>query len=151
MSDPAQISTGRCRCGQVSFSLTGPELVTMACHCRGCQRLTGGPYSLSILFPRDAYVQTAGELDVGGLHGASRYMMCTYCKSWIYTEPEGMPLINIRTPLLDHPPAEPPFVEVATSEGFEWAQTRATHAFAHQPDPEAFPRILEEYASRNSG
>lgn len=144
-------ATGRCRCGEVTFTVTSPALMSMACHCKGCQKLTGSAYSLSMLYPRSAFSFDSGETVVGGLHGQSRYLMCAKCKSWLTTEPAGLPdFINVRTPLLDEPPAEPPFIEVATNEGFAWAKTNAPHSYPADPAEEDFPQLLTEFASRGS-
>ena len=32
---------GGCRCGRVRFQITVAPLLVMACHCRGCQSMTG--------------------------------------------------------------------------------------------------------------
>ncbi|MEM9764886.1 MAG: GFA family protein, partial [Pseudomonadota bacterium] len=34
--------TGRCLCGAVQFSIAGPVSAPIACHCRECQRQSGG-------------------------------------------------------------------------------------------------------------
>ena len=47
--------SGQCRCGAVRIEATGAPLATMACHCTGCQRMTGGAYSLSSFYPADRF------------------------------------------------------------------------------------------------
>ena len=64
---------GGCRCGQVRIEVTGPPLVTMACHCTGCQRMTASAYSLSVAVPSEGFAVTKGEPVIGGLHGATRH------------------------------------------------------------------------------
>ena len=39
------VHPGQCRCGATRIEASGAPLVTMACHCTGCQRMTGGAYS----------------------------------------------------------------------------------------------------------
>ena len=47
---------GGCLCGQVRFKcLVGPALVSY-CHCRMCQKATGGPFSVMANFPRGSVV-----------------------------------------------------------------------------------------------
>ena len=108
--------------------------------------MTGGPYSLGIAYPKSAFAHDAGDVEVGGLHGASRYMMCAYCKSWLWTEPEGMDVINVRTPMLAAPPNEPPIVEIATDEGFGWARIGARFSFSGFPDVTEFGPVLAAYS-----
>ncbi|WP_445260586.1 GFA family protein [Picosynechococcus sp. PCC 11901] len=42
---------GQCRCGQVKFEVTSEPLITMACHCVGCQKITA-----SALFPNATFL-----------------------------------------------------------------------------------------------
>jgi len=93
---------GGCRCGRVRFRVTGNALVTMACHCTGCQRMTASAYSLSGLYPAEAFAVIEGEPVIGGLHGPTRHFHCDHCKSWLFTRPEGLDaFVNIRTTMLD--------------------------------------------------
>ena len=34
---------GGCRCGQVRLKISAPPLLTMACHCTGCQKMSPAP------------------------------------------------------------------------------------------------------------
>ena len=61
---------GGCRCGQVRIKMTAPPFLTMACHCTGCQRMTGSAFSLSAAYPSNAFSVTQGEPVIGGLHGS---------------------------------------------------------------------------------
>jgi hypothetical protein len=45
--------TGKCRCGQVQFEVPLIPLITMVCHCTGCQRMTGSAFALSALYLSD--------------------------------------------------------------------------------------------------
>ena len=71
-----------CRCGRVRLRVSAPPLLTLACHCEGCQRMTASAYSLSIAVPAPAFAVIEGTPEIGGLHGASRHYHCPHCKSW---------------------------------------------------------------------
>ena len=60
---------GGCRCGRVRFRLFAAPLMETACHCRGCQRMTGSAFSTTLVMAEDAFAVTAGETVVGGIHG----------------------------------------------------------------------------------
>lgn len=64
-----QEKTGQCRCGQVRFTVSQAPLLTMACHCRGCQRMSASAFSLSAAIPLEGFAVTQGEPVIGGLHG----------------------------------------------------------------------------------
>jgi hypothetical protein len=138
---------GGCRCGQVRFRVTGRPLLTMACHCTGCQRMTGGAFSLSSAYPGDRFEVIAGEPAIGGLHGSPRHFHCPHCMSWMFTRLDGPDVVNVRTTMLDSVPDAPPFVESFTSEALPWARTGARHSFPQFPAMEQFQPLIAEYAA----
>jgi hypothetical protein len=142
---------GQCRCGQIKLRVTAPPLITMACHCTGCQRMSSSAYSLSAAIPSEAFSVTAGEPVIGGLHGATRHYFCPHCMTWMFTRPEGMDwFVNLRPTMLDDPSWFEPFVETHTREKLPWATTPAAHSYETLPKVEDFPALLKEYAERNS-
>jgi hypothetical protein len=52
---------GGCTCRRIRYRLIGPPLIVHACHCRWCQRETGGAHALNALYEADRVVHTAGE------------------------------------------------------------------------------------------
>ncbi len=155
MSDVAapvvETAEGGCRCGRVRFQVTGAPLVTMACHCTGCQRMTASAFSLSSLYPAEAFAILAGEPVLGGLHGDTRHFHCDYCKSWLFTRPDGLDaFVNLRTTMLDSPPAAPPFLESYTDEALPWAATGASYSYPKFPSPESFGTLIAAYAESHA-
>lgn len=142
---------GQCRCGAVRLKVTAPPLITMACHCTGCQRMSSSAYSLSVAIPAEGFSVIAGEPVIGGLHGATRHYFCRHCMSWMFTRPEGMDwFVNLRPTMLDDPSWFEPFIETYTSEKLPWARTPAVHSYETVPDLEEFPALLKEFAERNA-
>jgi hypothetical protein len=141
---------GGCRCGQVRFEISAQPLITMACHCTGCQKMTGGAFSLSVLTPSAGFTVTQGEPVIGGLHGATRHYYCPHCMSWMFTRPEdGDAFVNVRATLLDDPgELAEPFMETMTAEKLAWVMTPAAESFAGFPTMEDYGRLLQAYAAR---
>lgn len=138
---------GGCRCGQIRFKVTGKPLITMACHCVGCQRMTGSAFSLSALYPSNSFAVTQGDPVIGGLHGATRHYFCSHCMSWLFTRPEGMDdFVNLRATLMDDAHSYRPFIETHTSEMLPWAKTSAIHSFEKLPPAELFGPLIAEFA-----
>ena len=81
---------GGCRCGQVRIKVSAPPLVTMACHCTGCQKMSSSAFSLSAAIASEGFAVTKGAPVIGGLHGATRHYFCPHCMSWMFTRPEGL-------------------------------------------------------------
>src|SRR3546814_6643676 len=73
---------GSCRCGGIQLEITAAPLLTMACHCVGCQKMTASAFSLSAAIPTQGFRVTSGEPVIGGLHGTERHYFCPFCLSW---------------------------------------------------------------------
>lgn len=139
----------RCRCDRVQMRVSAPPLLTMACHCKGCQRMTGGAYSLSIAIPKGGFEVVRGETVIGGIHGPARHHHCEHCKSWLFTEPDGMDFfVNLRASMLDDTSWFAPFIETYVAEGFAWAKTGAVHSFDGVPELSAYEPLVAEFAQR---
>ncbi|WOS61328.1 GFA family protein [Sinorhizobium fredii] len=138
---------GGCRCGQVRFKVSAAPLLTMACHCTGCQRMTASAYSLSVAIPSEGFAVTRGDPAIGGLHGATRHYFCPHCMSWMFTRPEGMDwFVNLRATMLDDAGWFTPFIETWTSEKLQWATTPAVHSYEAVPAMEDYEGLLQGYA-----
>jgi hypothetical protein len=141
---------GACRCGEVRMKVSAPPMITMACHCRGCQRMSASAFSCSAAIPSAGFEVTAGEPVIGGAHGDdTHHFHCPRCKSWLFTRPVGMDwFINIRPTMLDDTRWFAPFVETYTSTQFPWALTGAARSFEEFPPLEAYESLMQEYAQR---
>jgi hypothetical protein len=143
---------GGCRCGQVRVRISAPPLLSMVCHCTGCQRMSASAFSLSVAIPAEGFVILQGEPVIGGRRDpAVRHFFCPYCMSWMFTRPQGLEfLVNLRATMLDDPSWVTPFIETYTSEKLPWATTPASHKFERFPAPELFTGLMEEYAAKAS-
>jgi hypothetical protein len=148
MADRNGAREGGCRCDGVRFLLSAAPLIAMACHCTGCQRMTGSAFSLTIAVPSSSFSVTKGEPVIGGLHGPTRHYFCGYCMSWLFTRPEGFDaFVNVRATMLDDSHDFVPFVETMTSEKLPWATTPAVHSFAKFPPVDRYQELAEQYAA----
>ncbi len=145
---PALPIEGGCRCGRVRFRIDAAPMFTMACHCRGCQQMTGSAFSSNLAVP-SAALSVTGETVIGGLHGQQiRHHHCDRCKSWLFTRIEPDPgFVNVRLGALDTPQAFPPFIDTWIDEALPWATTPARHRYPKFPPAEAFGPLLAEYAA----
>lgn len=142
---------GGCRCDRLRFRVTEPPLVSMACHCTGCQKMTGSAFSLSLMIVGNGFEVTKGEPVIGGLHGDIRHYFCAYCMSWVFTRPNAeIPFVNLRSTMLDDASWVVPFIESYVSEKLPWATTPATHSFAKFPEREDYPTLIQEYAAKGA-
>ncbi|HXS20401.1 MAG TPA: GFA family protein [Steroidobacteraceae bacterium] len=122
----------------------------MACHCRGCQRMSSSAFSLSVAFPTGGFEVTRGEPVIGGLRNPElRHFFCPACMSWMFTRflPE---FVNVRATMLDDASWFSPFVETYTSTKLPWVTLPAVHSYPEFPPMEEFPRLVAEFAKAQS-
>lgn len=142
--------TGGCRCGRLRFEISAPPLVTMACHCTGCQKMSASAFSLSMAIADGGFRLTEGEAVTGGLHGAEvHHRHCDHCKSWVYTEmTPSLGFVNVRPTMLDDAAWVEPWIETFTGEALPWVKTGARHSFAAFPAMEDYGSLIAEFAEQ---
>ncbi len=110
--------------------------------------MTASAYSLTIAVPSEGFTVTHGEPVIGGLHGEHQHFHCDYCKSWMFTKPEGLDaFVNVRSTLIEGHADLEPFVETLTDEKLPWATTPAKHSYGQYPGPESYPQLMAEFAA----
>ncbi len=140
---------GGCRCGKVRFRISRSPMMTAVCHCTGCQRMTGGAFSTTIMTPNDGFT-VEGETVIGGMHGdQADHHHCDWCKSWLFTRPaQDMGFVNVRATMLDDATWFAPYVETFTSEMLPWAKTPAARSYSEFPEMSEYEGLLAEFASQ---
>jgi len=56
--------TGGCACGAIRYEVTAEPIVTFNCHCRDCQKTTGGAYTPVFYVPVNAFKITQGYAEI---------------------------------------------------------------------------------------
>ncbi len=138
----------RCRCGRIEMQVSQPPLLSIACHCHGCQTMTASAFSLTLVLPADGFAVVTGAAERGGLQTEHRHMYCGFCKSWLYTQPAGLEqYVMLRPSTLDEHSWVTPFVEVRTRQKLPWAATPARHSYLDEPAPEEYAGLIAEYSA----
>ena len=47
--------SGGCACGEIRYECTAEPMMMLNCHCRDCQRSSGGPFSSFVVVPTAAF------------------------------------------------------------------------------------------------
>jgi hypothetical protein len=144
---------GGCRCGALRFRISAPPMLTAACHCTGCQKMTGGPYSLSVTVPAEGFTLLSGDPVLGGLRGPQvHHHHCSACMSWVYTRVEGLDFfVNVRATMLDTPGWYRPWLECWTSEALPWAVIGAPRMHETMPtEMTEFQALIAEFAAEGA-
>jgi hypothetical protein len=125
--DPAKPISGRCLCGNVSYTADADPIVQAVCHCSDCQRQTGGPFSVVLGVPRSALAVEGDTLSsfstIGDDHGSeTERNFCSACGTPLYSVSGAMPeFVFIKVGSLDDSSWLEPRMEVWTSSAQPWA------------------------------
>ena len=136
---------GQCRCGEVHIRISAQPIMTMACHCKGCQRMSASAFSLTAAIPTDGFEVVSGTPVLGGLRNPElQHFFCQQCMSWMFTRflPE---FVNVRVTMLEDASWFVPFIETWTQSKLPWATSPAVHRYAEFPAAEDYPRLLAEF------
>lgn len=150
MNAPELPLDGSCLCGAVQVCVTATPLLTLACHCRDCQKLSASAYSLTAMIPDEGF-SVRGALVIGGRRDERRrHHFCPTCMSFVFTRIKGADTrVNLRASVLDDLTWFAPFVELMTDEKLPWASVPAMHSFARYPETiEAVDALMTDYAKR---
>ncbi|NVK46362.1 MAG: GFA family protein [Rhodobacteraceae bacterium] len=147
--------TGTCRCGAVEIEVSKAPVMTAACHCSGCQKMSASAFSLTAMVPAEGVRVAKGEVVKGGAKGPDLdHYFCPKCMTWMFTRITGLEaLVNIRPTMFDLTDAEvagwaTPFIETMVANKLPWADTPAPHKFDAMPDMDSFPQLLAAFAQR---
>lgn len=118
--------TGGCACGAVRYESDAEPLAMFNCHCRTCQRVSGGPYVPVVLFPSRSFRIVKGELRHHSLpsEGGGRHKrgFCPECGSRL-TGGEGdapRDFIGVTASSLDDPSVFEPQFDIFASRAQRW-------------------------------
>lgn len=122
MSQPYE---GGCSCGAVRFRLTAEPMFVHCCHCRDCQKQTGGAFAINALIETDRIEILSGApepvsmpTDSGRPHDIYR---CPHCKVAVWSDYGRRPYLRfVRVSTLDDPTAVVPNVHIYTRSKVPW-------------------------------
>lgn len=149
MNDLTLPIEGHCRCGAVRIEISASPVMTAACHCTGCQRMSGSAYSLTVMIPAEGFRVLSGTPVRGGAKGEELdHYCCPECMSWMFTRIRGVEtLVNVRPTMFDNATWAKPFIETMTAEKLPWAHVDAERSFEGFPPMEEFWQLLEDFAA----
>ncbi|MEW6269501.1 MAG: GFA family protein [Thermodesulfobacteriota bacterium] len=128
---------GGCACGRVRYEIRAEPTMSGICHCRECQRSSGGDSASNLLVPLEA-VTVAGTTRcreyVADSGSRVEHHFCPECGSQVYGKSAGMPGLAIRAGSLDDASWFRPQLHVFTSSARPWTTIPTdVPAFAKMP------------------
>ena len=147
MTTPELPLHGACRCGDVHVTISAPPLMTAACHCTGCQKMSASAFSLTAMVPPQGFAVTQGQTRRGGLgDGQLDHQFCPRCLTWVFTRIAGMDhFVNVRPTMFEDTSWFTPFIETMTQDKLTWVTTPARHSFEAFPPMEDLPTLMAEF------
>ncbi len=121
----AEALQGGCACGAVRYRLESNPMFVHCCHCRDCQRQTGGAFVINALIETGRITLLAGApqpttvpTDSGGPHDIYR---CGKCQTALWSDYGRRPALRfVRVGTLDDPGALAPDVHIFTRSKLAW-------------------------------
>ena len=141
MSDT--IHEGGCACGSLRYEAQGEPIFVNNCHCRLCQRQTGGTSVVNGFWESDRVTVTQGELTEhtlkGGSGGEHVIRRCAQCGTAVFSHyPRvGRLGVGVRIGSFDDPTPFTPTAVVFTAYKMPWVTL-----------PEGIPAFEEYYSPR---
>jgi hypothetical protein len=130
--------TGGCVCGAVRYECSAEPLLMGNCHCRDCQRATGGPYEPALAVP-DAALKINGKPKYYATKADSGATIsrgfCPECGARMFAITTGMSDVMILAAgSLDDPAMFTPAMDFFTSSAQPWDHMNpALPKFAKMP------------------
>lgn len=126
----AQEMTGGCQCGRVRYRAVVEDVGTAyLCHCRMCQRATGGVFAALLQLPRAAVTWTATPPDRFASSPIAHRGFCAACGTPLTYEGEGSDQMDLTVGSFDEPGRLRPFGHFGVESRHEaWRDVR------HLPD-----------------
>lgn len=142
--------SGSCRCGRTEIEISAAPIITAACHCEGCRKMSSSAFSLTAMVPAQAFRVTKGEPVKGGAKGPELdHHFCPDCMTWMFTRITGLEaFVNVRPTMFDAPRLSRPFMETMTSEKLGWVSLPVERSYEGFPRPEDFPDLMQAFAER---
>jgi hypothetical protein len=118
---------GGCACGAIRYESKAEPVLMLHCHCRDCQRSSGGPYSSFVIVPEEAFKLLQGSPrfhdSASDRGGKTHRGFCPDCGSPILIRTDAAPRsVAIRTASLDEPSWFKQQMDVWTSDAHAWDQ-----------------------------
>ena len=95
--------TGGCLCGSLRYSVSAAPVFQVICHCRMCQKASGGPFMALAFVPPESVEVTKGTTETIQTSSDSVRHFCVDCGSPIFFQRPQVQRIAVLIGTLDEP------------------------------------------------
>jgi hypothetical protein len=111
---------GGCLCGQVRWAASAEPANVRVCHCRLCQKATGGPFFARAIFRADN-IRWSGDVTFWPSSPRIDRLSCARCGTPMFARPRDAPArLGVSLATLDDSNAIRPTVHIWVSEKLDW-------------------------------
>jgi hypothetical protein len=147
---------GGCVCGAIRYGVHSAPLAVYACHCKDCQRFSGGPFSVAmavrvtdVSLDQGLPTRLGKPADSGRVVGVQ---FCCDCGTRLWHEPAHSPhLVNIAAGTLDDSSWAKPAAHVWVSRKASWVEISAPCFFASEEQPDARESLYDAWRKATGG
>ena len=141
---------GGCACGAIRYECSSLPLFVFQCHCRDCQRATGGPYAVNVWFRgsdialSDEPASFVVEADNGN---TVHHHFCRECGAPLGMLRAGGSVRGIRAASLDDPSWLIPMANLWTCRAYPWEKLDSDlREFQTQPREDEWESVIAQQA-----
>jgi len=110
--------TGGCQCGAVRYRLDASPTGTHICHCRMCQKASGGPFIASLL--TSSFIVTEGALSIFKSSDIAERGFCSACGTPLTYRSLPGQFTTVTLGSLDNPDAVVPETQYGAESRVSW-------------------------------
>ncbi len=125
-ADQSGMFTGGCLCGAVRFSCSQQPSLVSYCHCRMCQKQTGGLFSVMANFPRAAVMWSGKERILRRSSPLAVRGFCGDCGTPLSFQYEDAEHTSVSVGALEHPERVRPTQHGGIESRIAWVANRST-------------------------
>ncbi len=112
--------TGGCQCGAVRYRLEAAPREANICHCRMCQKASGGPFMAFAGAPQKDFVVTRGEIATFVSSDIAERGFCARCGTPLTYRGTGAAHVSVTIGSLDEPNAVAPETQLGIESRVSW-------------------------------
>jgi hypothetical protein len=113
---------GGCQCGAVRYRLMSEPTGANVCHCRMCQKASGGPFMAFGGVRMSEFVVTRGAISTFGSSDIAERGFCAQCGTPLTFRGFGADRISVTLGSLDEPNAAEPVMQLGVESRVLWLE-----------------------------
>lgn len=112
--------TGGCQCGAVRYRIAAEGTYANLCHCRMCQKASGGPFMAFVNLPVSGFALTRGAIAWFASSNIAERGFCAHCGTPLTYRAHGAERMDVTAGSLDDPNAIEPKLQIGIEAKVAW-------------------------------